>query len=320
MNIGGGGVSPTWSGSKARFRVAVIVATFNRPEITIRALRSMASATKQADIEVKLFLADASTDDTTKSGAVALYPDAEVIAVPSTSYWASSMRVAWEHAQRWDYDFVMWLNDDVTLYEHALQQLISTSTEAASPAAAVGATQDPETSELTYGGKRRGPWFAPLHGPGLIPAENAQKIGVFHGNIVLIPKAVDDSVGGFPAGYLHNMADTAYGLRLRKSKFTALLCPGFLGSCSANPDGDMWRDPSLQAKTRWAHLRSPKGRPFPYWFKLCREIGGFSWPLYLLSGHIKVLASFLKVSPGAIRPLNAMKTPTATSQEGVNGS
>lgn len=312
-------MSPNSLGSKARPRVAVLMATFNRPELTHRALRSLASAAKQADIEVKLFLADASTDNATKNAAVASFPGASVIAVPADSFWASSMRVAWEHAQSWDYDFVMWLNDDVTLYEHALHQLISTSTEAASPAVAVGATQDPETLEMTYGGNRRGPCFAPLHGPGLSPAENAQEISVIQGNIVLVPKAADDLVGGFPAGYLHNMADTAYSLRLRKKKVTALLCPGFLGTCSANPGGDMWRDPSLPAKTRWAHLRSPKGRPFPYWFKLCREIGGFSWPLYLLSGHTKVLASFLKVSPRAIRHWKAMKNSTGTLQEGING-
>ena len=273
-------------------KVAVLIASFNRPELTGEALRALALSAKQAKVTVKLFLADASTSELTKNVAVAIYPDAEIISVPDSSYWASSMRIAWQHAQHWDYDFVMWLNDDVTLEREALTLLINSSAKGPTPSVAVGATRDPETGELTYGGKLHGPWFAPLHGPRLWPADQAQEIGIIEGNIVLIPKSVDDTIGGFPSEYLHNMADTAYGLRLKKKSIKVILCPGFLGTCRANPAAELWRNTSLPAKTRWAHLGSPKGRPFRYWFRLCREIGGVSWPMYLIAGHLKVLASF----------------------------
>lgn len=287
--------SPSLPGSCDRARIAVLMATFNRPELTADALHALALSAEHAGVSVKLFLADASTNELTKRSIAGIFPDAETIRVSDDSYWANSMRIAWEHAQHWDHDFVMWLNDDVTLERKALSCLIESSVNGPAASVAVGATRDPATGEMTYGGKLHGPWFAPLHGPRLLPTDRAQKIGIIEGNIVLIPKTVDDAVGGFPSGYLHNMADTAYGLRVKKKEIKVLLCPGFLGTCSANPAGELWRDTSLPAKTRWAHLSSPKGRPFRYWFKLCREIGGVTWPLYLLSGHARVLASFLKV-------------------------
>lgn len=276
-----------------RTEVAVLMATFNRPEATKESLEALMSSASEAGVELRVIVVDSSTDDRTEKLLRRRFPHVTVIKVSSDKYWAESMRIGWEAVQDSSHDYLMWLNDDVVLEHSALRVLIETSMSGGKPSIAVGATRAFSSGPMTYGGKKSGPWYAPLHGPRLEPSSVPQEIVIIEGNVVLVPRHIDEDLGGFPAQYRHNMADTAYSLRARKRGHKARLCPGYVGTCPPNPAVEIWRDSSKPPQVRWAQLNSPKGRPFGPWFRLCREIGGLTWPAYLFSGHLRVLSGFL---------------------------
>lgn len=273
--------------------IAVIVATFNRPHMTRSCLESLFRSAKASRLSIGIQVVDASSAPDTAQLLENSFPEVSVSRVNESSFWAESMRTAWEEIQDWNYNYVMWLNDDVILVPKALLHLHEIAKENGDWVIAVGATQSPSTGLMTYGGRRIGPALFPLHGPRLSPNGTHQAIQLFEGNIVLIPRSIDTRLGGFPAGYRHTMADTAYGLKATKMGIPILLSRIFLGLCEANPSAEAWRDSQLPPIERWKLLTSAKVRPVGPWFRLCREIGTPTWPLYFLSGYLRVIAAVL---------------------------
>src|SRR5688572_29637566 len=111
-----------------RRSVSVLMATFNRPEVTDNALDSLTVSSTAAGVSVRVFVADASTDDRTARVIRRHFPDASVMPVDRNVYWAQGMRSAWEMArQHNESEFLLWLNDDVILQKTALSTLLKTA-------------------------------------------------------------------------------------------------------------------------------------------------------------------------------------------------
>ena len=68
------------------------------------------------------------------------------------SYWAAGMAVAEQTAVRGNPGFLLWLNDDTILDQDALSRLLATA-DLHPGAIVVGATRDPLSGDLTYGGR-----------------------------------------------------------------------------------------------------------------------------------------------------------------------
>lgn len=268
-------------------KIVVIVATFNRPASTLACLQSVYTSTLPHKVSIKIVVVDASTNDDTEGLTVSNFPGVTFIRVPSDYFWARSMRTGWESVQDKDYDFVMWLNDDVVLAPDAINSLLATSASLPMNCVAVGATRGLLNSGVSYGGKPFGPRFAPLNGSRLEPKAYPQEIGVFDGNVVLIPRALDLRNGGFPSDYIHQFADTAYAIRAKKKKISVRLAPGYAGTCEINTSANLWQDVRYPFHTRLKHLMSCKGREPREWLRFCKEIGGAVGALYFLSPYVK---------------------------------
>ena len=75
-----------------------------------------------------------------------------------TLFWNGGMWMAFNTALRESYDAYMFLNDDVILYEDALDRMIHcavTCLTQGSPAIVVGSTLSRDTGEHSYGGIKK---------------------------------------------------------------------------------------------------------------------------------------------------------------------
>lgn len=280
-------------GEKPR-KIAVLMASFERPKLTLRALHTLRGAAETAGADIGVFLTDASNDDETYSLVSAQFPEVRVSRVPSTSFWADSMRVSWELASESNFEFLLWLNDDVQLHRDSISMLLSTSSYFGDAAIIVGATQDPITGKTTYGGYLRGGVFRRLSLTRVFPAPYAQRVQLANGNVLLVPSRIDQSLGGFPRGFGHSMADLFYTGKANRKKTPILLAPGFSGTCEANSSTGTWLDSKLDLASRWSRLNSPKGVPLGTWNRLCFALGGISAPAYLLRPMVSLIFSHLR--------------------------
>lgn len=205
-----------------------------------------------------------------------------VIKGKSNWYWAKAMSEA-HRAIDEDFDFQLWLNDDVKVAPGGLDILEKISNQYPS-SIIVGSTREFNSEKITYGGYRkvgRHPFKYVLVQPG----EEAKEVDTFNGNIVLIPKELIFKVGPIDGGFGHAYADIDYGLRAKKYGVNSILAPGFVGFCEANKVVKA----SSKLLDRWKTLNSPKGLPVKSQVRFLLRHGGVLWPIYIFPPIIRNL-------------------------------
>ena len=100
------------------FRVAVLVACHNRREKTIKCLKSLIVA-KPDNWQFRIYLVDDGSTDGTAEAVRKLNLDVKIIQGPGTWYWAHSMYQAEMSIDR-PFDSILWINDDIQLFEESL--------------------------------------------------------------------------------------------------------------------------------------------------------------------------------------------------------
>jgi GT2 family glycosyltransferase len=209
-------------------------------------------------------------------------------------FWAKGMALAASAAR--DYDFLLWLNDDVVLDAGALTRLLGTYRSLADPEEnllVVGALRDPHSGAVTYSGIARGSSLRPMHFTRVVPDGRPVPADTMNGNLVLVPRSVVERVGHVDGGFSHGMADYDYGLRARALGCEIWVAPETLGTCAHNPTAEGWNNPSLPMGTRWRLMCSPKGLPPRSWWRFTRRHAGSMWLVYWLSPYIRFLAGAL---------------------------
>ncbi|MBJ7323344.1 MAG: glycosyltransferase family 2 protein [Rhodococcus sp.] len=254
--------------------IKVLMATFNRVEDTLNCLQSLFSSQLDSSIKIRVILVDAGSSDGTLDRVAALNKDIDSYSASPDHYWAMAMRKAWLIAQESSYDFLLWLNDDVTLSGNAIQQLVNTSQAEKSTNVVVGAVKSEETGKTTYSGYRTPSPTRRLQLQMLNPTNEVQRCDTLNGNVVLASSASDYAVDGFPKGYGHGLADIAYGFELTRKKIPILLMPDYVGTCERQIPLKLWLDPSVPINARLRALRGPKGLPIRTWSKFCIRYGG----------------------------------------------
>ena len=231
---------------------------YNRRETTLRCLDSLYAQKLPDGLSLAIFLVDDGCTDGTGAAVKAAHPDIQVIPGTGDLFWCNGMRLAWDRAAKEDPDFYLWLNDDVQLREDAVHKLLATYAEdrgqradvsVSSQSAVlglqssddltiiVGSTCDPETGAYTYGGQRK-TGKHPAKFDQVPPQDVPVECDTFHGNIVLVPRAVYGKIGNMhPFG--HAMGDTDYGLRARRAGCRVVVAPGFAGACGQNRPGEL---------------------------------------------------------------------------------
>jgi GT2 family glycosyltransferase len=242
---------------------------------------------------VELIIFDDGSSDGTAEMIRREWPEASIIS-GKDCFWARAMSTAEDQAWSSGSDYVLWLNDDVTLDPNALTQLTTTGSDRdGPPPVIVGAVQDSSSGLTTYSGlKSRGPW-RPLNPAWVEPSNQAAPIDLFNGNLVLVPRSAFVAVGGIDGEFAHGFADYDYGLRLTRARYPILLAAGTHGSCSRNPPMGTWKDPTLAFGRRFRDLLSRKGVPIRSLWRFVRRHSRWRAPVVVAWIYFRITSDIL---------------------------
>ena len=276
-----------------RPRLAILIACHNRKAKTVEAIRR-ALGQSEVQVEACVFLFDDGSTDGTGEAVEAAFPGSTILRGDGSYYWTRGMKRAFDEALRvGGFDAYLWLNDDTLLDNGAIRMLVEVAFRTVrcggEPAIAVGATRDPSTGQMTYGGAK---WVDPIWRPFLatpmVPNGQAQAIDVMNGNVVLIPAAIAQRLGSLDPVFEHAMGDTEYSMRARKHGISIFLTPTYVGTCARNSNTGSYRDRSLGFRARMALAVSRKGIPPKSWWHMCRLHGGPLWLIHFVWSYIRI--------------------------------
>ena len=275
----GGGDSPA-----ASELVTVLMTSFNRRNQTLLCLESLLGTEHRSTFRV--VLVDDASSDGTADAVTEAYPEVKVVNGSGELYWAGGMRLALSASDQ-PFDYLLWLNDDVTLARNAVDHLIETERRVRrlrGPVIVVGALRDTPTGLTAYSGvRRRGAHRTRFS---LIsPGETPRRAETMNGNVVLVPRDVGERLGTFSPAYRHGIADYDYGLRAGAVGIEVWIAPNFVGECTRN-------DPSATLMNGHNSLRatmSVKRIPASGWLVFTRRHAGLLWPLYWASPYVKAV-------------------------------
>ena len=228
-------------------RIAVLITCFNRKDRTLRCLQTVS----RQNIAVDIFLVDDGCTDGTPEAVSLHFPDVHIIKGDGNLYWNRGMYTAWSEAEKGDYDFYLWLNDDTYLYNDALKMTLEASSLQQHKALIVGAICSLTDKTKSFGGdymKKQ-----------LYPNGELQLCDAFGGNFVWVPRSVFQVCGKMDPYYRHSLGDTDYGLVVAKKGFKMFLTPKHVGEF--DDDFELpnlpWLDSSKPLKERYKMLYHP---------------------------------------------------------------
>ena len=137
--------------------VAVLITCFNRKSKTIKCLEKLYSQDIGDEYTLKVFLVDDASTDGTGEAIKTNFPQVNLIHGDGSLFWNRGMSLAWSTAGYQGFDYYLWLNDDVELFDNALPKLLGIYEAAsiAKPFILIGSTCDPVSGQVTYGGAKR---------------------------------------------------------------------------------------------------------------------------------------------------------------------
>ena len=186
-------------------KIAILLTCFNRKEITKKCLESLFLF----DIEFDVYLVDDGSTDGTSQEISKLYPAVTIIKGDGDLFWNRGMALAWKKASINDYDYYIWLNDDVILYENACDEIFECTKLKNNKAIISGVIENHARDRIIYGGFDANRKL-------VVPNGVMKEINRLNGNFVLVPKYVYLSLGGLDTIFHHDLGDVDYGLRAQK--------------------------------------------------------------------------------------------------------
>lgn len=182
-------------------KIAAILTCHNRKEKTLACLHSLFSIISTIDV----FLVDDGSTDGTSTEVIKLYPQVKIIKGSGNLFWSRGMYTAWKEAVKYDYDYFLWLNDDVELYPFFLDELLDCNKLKGGFCIITGLIENFEKTTTLYGGSDEKKTL--IHANGL-----PQTVTHMNGNVVLVPKSVVNKIGIIDPKLHHDLGDVDYGL------------------------------------------------------------------------------------------------------------
>ena len=242
--------------------VAVLLACYNRKQKTLSFLQSFTKQKYYQNGSIDIYLLDDASTDGTAEAVKALYPAVNIIISGGNLYWAASMIEAWRHAMaQKNYDFFLLCNDDVVVFENALENLFNAYKLAGSNGTIlIGSTLDPNTSKISYGGNRLVMHTLKKTTYTLIEPDDTKLIPCNTGNanILLVDAETVNRVGIFSNAFIHIFADFDYTLTAYKAGIKVFIAPGFYGICERDYF-TKWLPGSKSLKERIQYMYHTKG-------------------------------------------------------------
>jgi len=267
--------------------IAVLLTCHNRKNKTVACLKSLFDAMQTNNLRrVEVFLVDDGSTDGTSDAIREHFPDVNVIHGNGDLYWNQGMRLAWEMAIKQDnFDFYLWLNDDVLLEDLVLNEIFECYEEILNTynqyALITGACRNSNFENVfSYGGR--------TDSENVIPNGELQKCKYINGNVVLIPKIIFDKLGNLSPDYTHAMGDFDYGLRSIEAGFQNYTTKNYIGVCPIN-DQPQWSNPEVPIRKRLKLFTSPNGLNFKEYIVFRKKFWGSRWIIFAIKAYIRVL-------------------------------
>lgn len=264
--------------------IAVLLTCFNRKEQTITCLKHLFLNKLPLHINLDVFLVDDGSTDGTSEVVKKQFPTVTIIKGTGELYWNRGMNLAWKTAVKQNmFDYFIWLNDDVVLFEDAIVTILEASKEK-KDAIISGVMQSELGEVITYGGRNK-------DGDLIVPNGQIQESYLFNGNLVCIPKTVYQKIGNLDPLFSHSIGDFDYGLRAAKEGIKNYITPNYSGYCEKHSKPPIWCLESVSLKKRLKNLYSPLGNSHPYYYfrYTFRHFGLIIALKHLFSIHLRVL-------------------------------
>jgi len=255
----------------SRVRIAVIMACHNRIEVTRRCLQALEITASTQNLEISLFAVDDGSSDGTSDELLKYSFTKILIEGTGNWYWARSMSIAQSMVPD-DYDAILWLNDDVILFEESFEILNRAILEN-DKRILIGQLASPDGGSITYGGIKQVGWRK--NNLQLIDSpDELNLVKTFNGNFVYVPMQMARLVGQIDGKFLHGYADIDYGLRAIKAGVPIFVMPEVVGECASNT--------SKYSETLRQLFFEKKGTPLRSQLRFFIRHGGPEWPIYVI--------------------------------------
>lgn len=267
-------------------RIAVLLTVYNRIEKTRLCLNRLKLAESDTS-RIDVYVVDGGSTDGTQEMLKMNFPNV-FYEVHEGVYWNQGMLRAWQWASQQNYNFYLWINDDVELSENWLKQLLELYSNVNSKSIIVGKISDKTTGGKIYGALYRKSGISKLN----FSTISRFKINfeTFNGNCVLIPDIVFRELGFLNSAYSHSFGDIDYGLRATEKGipiWETKMAVGISTKSRTLYSGDFPDDTTLK------QIFSSKGVPLKEWLIFCKKFGGLLWPVNFVLRYVKLLSKVL---------------------------
>jgi len=273
---------------------AVLLTCFNRKEKTLSCLHSIYQQAKVDNLTLEIFLVDDGSTDGTGSAVKNTFPEVNILHGNGSLYWNGGMNLAWKTAIKENFDFYIWLNDDVSLSPNSLVAMFDAYSTAyalhQTDPVIVGSCHEADGHSHAYGGLcvKKSIWgITKTH---VIPGDTIKQCDTFNGNVVLIPKSVVNVIGLLDGHYTHSFGDIDYGFRCMANDIPTYIMPGYAGECPQNPVKSHWFDPDAPLRERYKRLVRPTGiPPSEYFYSYKKDCSNITGILALIKLYLRLL-------------------------------
>ncbi|MCI4658236.1 glycosyltransferase family 2 protein [Cryobacterium zhongshanensis] len=269
-------------------KIAVTMTCFNRVEKTIRLLTSL-FADLPADCDLRVFMVDDGSSDDTAGEVGKLNMPIDVIQGTGSLYWSGGMRLASASALAWEPDFLIWINNDLNLFDGVLSRVCELARLGAfDREVGVGNVVSPNDSSVVYGGRFQS-GSNPVSFTLCSESDYGTRVETFNGNFVIFGADLYRQLGGFPDRYRHAYSDLVMGLRASRAGFGVRTLAFPAGEDAGNPGTGTMFDARTPALVRIRFALSVFGLPPADHLRFCVEVSG------PISGMIVFIRSYIRV-------------------------
>lgn len=182
-------------------KTAALLTCYNRKEKTIKCLHSLFNILPECSV----YLVDDQSTDGTSELVLQKFPQVHIIKGTGNLFWSRGMYTAWKEAKKENYDYYLWLNDDIELYSFFFKEMMECYQWGGKNCIVSGLIENFEHTQILYGG-------SDSQKKVIIASNIPQPIHFMNGNVVLIPSSVVSSIGIIDSKYHHDLGDVDYGL------------------------------------------------------------------------------------------------------------